>query len=158
MTDVDLGDEDVTGVTIALTPRARIKGTVRDGQGGGVVRGVTVEVDPVKRDKSNIQISMGQVLGSNTTTGDDGRYVKTGLDAGEYRVRVGGELRDRHALVRRACGTCREDARRMVTVADGETENLFDLVVDAHDGVICGRVVGPTERPCRTPSCGRCPA
>ena len=134
---VEVGELDVDGLVIELTPRATLAGRVVDAHGKAVA-GATVKAEPKDKKKGSDNFSFN-MNGSNpfgdtqATTTEDGSFSVRGLEGGTYLVSV----RDRGPALAWAEPKDEQSPSAPLEVevpADGVAD--LQLAVEARDGRI----------------------
>ncbi len=137
-TEVTIGPEGATDVVVRLQPRASVRGSVRGLDGTPIAQG-QVSLRRKQPDGQMMRLTInGREMGtSSAITGDDGSFQIDGVAADTYDVvvsdRYGDELQLRGGPVALDGPVPRLEV--------GSTDlTAVDLTVDAHDGVIRGKV------------------
>ncbi len=134
--EIEIGREDLEGVVIPLTPRARVAGTVLDDL-GAPQDNVSVAVQPIDPAGGSVSMNFG---GEGSPTTLEGRFDVRGLDLGAHQVVV----RDKRGrAIDWAEGFNPEgaDAPLAITIEDTVNAVFLDLRVVPRDGVITGSVL-----------------
>ncbi|HEY3806446.1 MAG TPA: carboxypeptidase regulatory-like domain-containing protein [Kofleriaceae bacterium] len=125
---------DQSGLVVKLEPKASIGGHILDTDNNAVA-GVKVRARPGEHEKP--EFSMNGDSNGTTTSGPDGAFTIVGLDAGTYKLSVGG-WQDLDSM---------EGSAADVTVADGAAKTGVVLTIKAKNGVISGQVLDGNHQP-----------
>ena len=132
---VEVATTSVTGVVVPLESWAVVEGTVVDPR-GRPVGGVDVQLSPDQEDGVRIQVD---AFMSQTTTDEQGRFVRRGLEAGTYDIRVSDDLGPLELVDD-------DDDESRVELDNGRTTRIR-LKVQSQDGRIAGTVTDADGAP-----------
>ena len=136
---VAIADADVKDLVVTMEPRAAVSGKVVDTTGASIAdaRITTHRTDDSKDNSdNNIQINGGPAQHKSLP---DGTFHLVGLDAGTYEL---------DAVVNDEFDFGDKKKKKVsVTLAAGEDKTGVTLVVEAHNGVIRGQVIGSDKQP-----------
>lgn len=138
--EIEIGEAGLDDAVIALTPRSKVTGSVRNA-GGEPVPGLTVTLEGAGGPARNFPGMQGRRSAGAGVTAADGGFVVWGVDAGTYTVAVH-DAAGQAVEVSGAAGT-----PPAVEAVAGLDVTEFDLQVTLPRGVIAGRVLGPEGQP-----------